>query len=121
VLILQALAVSPSLTRKKEDGKVAVKILTRLTVPIDNARELLNYSRELRVMAMAHSGYICGETETLESLDQPDVYVVISNWRSVEDWENWLKNKERQEIQSKIDSLLGEKTTFEKFRSGFCS
>ena len=96
-----------------------VKILFRLTIPIDKVREMLQYSRELRVIAMAHPGYICGETETLESLDQPDVYMVISSWRSVEDWENWLKNKERQEIQSRIDSLLDGETTCEMFHHGF--
>jgi len=100
---------------------MAVTIVIRWTIPIDKAREMLRYARELRAIAMAHPGYICSETETLESLDQPDVYMVISNWRSVEDWENWLKNIERLEIQSKIDSLLGCKTPYEKFHHGFSS
>ena len=53
-----------------------------------------------------------------ESSDRLDVFLVISTWASANDWENWLKNKGRQEIQSKIDALLGGKTSYEMFQYG---
>jgi heme-degrading monooxygenase HmoA len=98
---------------------MSVKIITKREISIDNGREMLQHFRNLRAIAIAQPGYICGET--LESLDRPDVYLVISNWRSVEDWEKWLLNEERQKVQIKIDLLLGGKTSYEMFHHGFNS
>jgi heme oxygenase (mycobilin-producing) len=95
---------------------MSVKILITRTVPQDNAREMLNLFKEMRSLATVQDGYISGET--LKSGDRPDVYLVISTWASADDWGNWLKNKKRQEIQNKIDALLGGKTSYEMFHYG---
>jgi heme-degrading monooxygenase HmoA len=58
----------------------------------------------LRSKAMHAKGYISGET--LRSLDDPNEYLVISTWNSLDDWRHWEAEKERQEIQNQIDSLL---------------
>jgi len=96
---------------------MAIKILITRTVPQDKAREMLTLFREMRSLALAQPGYISGET--LKSNDRPDVYLVISTWQSAEDWEKWLLSKKRQEIQGKIDALLGGKTAYEMFSYGF--
>jgi heme-degrading monooxygenase HmoA len=44
--------------------------------------------------------------------------MVISTWQSVEAWKAWEANKGRAEVQSKIDSLLGEKTTYNVYFYG---
>ncbi len=95
---------------------MAVKILITRTIPHDKARTMLGLFREMRAMATAHPGYISGET--LKSLDEPDVYLVISTWQSHEDWNKWLISKERQAVQAKIDELLGGKTTYSAFHYG---
>ena len=92
---------------------MSVKVLITRTVPQDKARDMLYLFMEMRSLAIAQDGYVSGET--LKSSDRPDVYLVISTWESAEDWENWLKSKKRQEIQDKIDALLGGNTTFEMF------
>ena len=38
--------------------------------------------------------------------------MVISTWRSVEDWNNWVKNEKRIAIQGEIDRLLGQETEY---------
>jgi heme-degrading monooxygenase HmoA len=38
--------------------------------------------------------------------------MVISTWRSLDDWNAWLNNEERVVIQRDIDRLLGEKTEY---------
>ncbi len=58
-------------------------------------------------------GYISGQT--LKRLDKPGERLVISTWRSIDDWETWFKSSERREIQLEIDSLLGEETTYAIF------
>ena len=95
---------------------MSVKVLITRTIPQDKARDMLNLFMELRTLAIAQDGYVSGET--LKSSDRPDVYLVISTWESAEDWERWLKSKERQEIQGKIDALLGGKTAYEMFHYG---
>jgi len=38
--------------------------------------------------------------------------MVISTWRSVEDWNEWVNNPKRMSIQNEIDQLLGEETEY---------
>lgn len=95
---------------------MSVKVLITRTIPQDKARDMLNLFMELRTLAIGQDGYVSGET--LKSSDRPDVYLVISTWETAEDWERWLKSKQRQEIQGKIDALLGGKTEYEMFHYG---
>jgi heme-degrading monooxygenase HmoA len=96
---------------------MTVKILITRTVPREKGSEMLKLFKEMRSLATDQAGYISGET--LKSSDRPDVFLVISTWKSPEDWELWLKSKERQRIQAKIDELLGGKTSYEMFHYGF--
>jgi heme-degrading monooxygenase HmoA len=92
---------------------MSIKVLITRTVPQEKARDMLKLFMEMRSLATGQEGYISGET--LKSGDRPDVFLVISTWASENDWENWLKNKERQAIQDKIDTLLGGNTSYEMF------
>lgn len=92
---------------------MVVKILIHRIVPRDRVKEIIPLVRQLRILASKQSGYITGET--LKSLDRPDLFLVISTWNSPDAWEKWLLSKERQEVQNKIDSLLGGKTEYEMF------
>ena len=96
---------------------MVVKIIIKRTVPTDKAKELIPYIRQLRILATKQKGYISGET--LKSLDRPDSFLIISTWRTPDHWEKWLLSEERQEIQGKIDALLGGKTEYEMFDYGF--
>jgi len=81
-----------------------VKIfIERTTIP-GNELSLNKLLTELRSLAMKSTGYISGET--LRALDDPNHFIVISTWDSLEDWKAWEKNQERQKIQKKIDDLL---------------
>ena len=95
---------------------MSIKVLIKRTIPQGKARDMLNLFMEMRSLASGQEGYISGET--LKSSDRPDVYLVISTWASDNDWENWLKNKQRQDIQNKIDTLLGGNTSYEMFHYG---
>ena len=89
---------------------MAVKILIRRTVPKGKVQALLPLLLEMRSKATTQPGYISGET--LLNVDRPEDYVVISTWKSVEEWKTWEKGEGRRAIQKKIDALLGEKTTY---------
>ena len=96
---------------------MAVKILIKRTVPQDKAKEMIPLFRQMRVLATMQPGYITGET--LRRLENLDEFLVISTWQSSDDWQNWLNSKERQEIQDKVDKLLGGNTEYDVFHYGF--
>jgi len=96
---------------------MAVKILIKRNVPEDKAREMIPLFRQMRALAITREGYISGET--LRNLEDPEEFVVISSWQSSEDWERWLKSTKRQEIQKKIDELLGGRTHYSIYHYGF--
>lgn len=89
---------------------MAVKILITRRGVDKNIIELTVLLKKLRSLTLNQPGYIYGET--LRRIDQPDECVVVSTWRSREDWENWLNSPQRQSIQSEIDLLLGETTEY---------
>jgi heme-degrading monooxygenase HmoA len=95
---------------KERRMNMAVKIIIRRRLSKDKGAELLPLLLELRSKATSQPGYISGET--LRNVDDPEDYVVISTWESVEHWKAWYASKERAEIQEKIDGLLREKTAY---------
>ncbi len=96
---------------------MAVKALIKRVVPENKAREMIPLFRQMRALAMNQDGYISGET--LRNLNNSEEFLVISSWQSSEAWIKWLKSPERQQIQEKIDALLGGQTKYEIYHYGF--
>jgi heme-degrading monooxygenase HmoA len=90
-----------------------VQVIIKRKWQVDNPTELLPLLTELRSRAKKQPGYISGET--LRSLDNPEDYMVVSNWETADDWKQWLQSKERRDLQGRVDSLIGEKTFYEIF------
>ena len=68
---------------------------------------------ELRAMAYYQSGYISGEI--LRNVDNPNEYLVINTWKSLEAWQRWFANEKRAELEGKVDALLGSPTVYKVF------
>ena len=62
--------------------------------------------RDLRREAIHHPGYVTGET--LLDVADPHHFVILSTWRSREEWETWAASEMRQEIEDQIRLLLTE-------------
>ena len=90
-----------------------IRIHIRRKVTEDKADGLKSLINELRGVTMGTPGYIAGET--LKRLDQPGESLVVTKWQSEFYWNQWLESKERAEIQSKIDDLLGSETHYEVY------
>jgi len=95
---------------------MAVKVIIRRIIPEHRAADLVPLLRQLRAMATLQPGYISGET--LRRIDKPDEFLVMSTWKSSQDWHRWARSQERIEIQGKIDTVLGGKTEFGVFQHG---
>jgi heme-degrading monooxygenase HmoA len=89
---------------------MTVKIFIKRSVSSANILDLTILLKKLRSLTLNQSGYIYGET--LKRVDKPDECMVISTWRSLDDWNSWLNNEERIATQSEIDLLLGQETEY---------
>jgi quinol monooxygenase YgiN len=59
---------------------------------------------ELRSKTLEARGYVSGET--LVSVEDPSVLLVISTWIDEASWRAWASSPQRQEIMSKILPLM---------------
>jgi len=89
---------------------MAVKIFIKRNVPESSIPELTILLKRMRSVTLMQPGYISGQT--LKRVDKVNECMVISTWRSVEDWNNWLANPKRIAIQGEIDQLLGQETEY---------
>jgi heme-degrading monooxygenase HmoA len=92
---------------------MSVTIISKRLFKIDHKEHLIPLFKELRDLAKTQNGFI--SRGTFSSLTDPGEYIVLSEWKTVEDWRNWMDKKETRKIQGKIDSLLGEKTLFDVY------
>jgi heme-degrading monooxygenase HmoA len=90
-----------------------VKILLERSIKGKHVAEIVRLLRQLRVMAMRQPGYIGGET--LHAVDDPNDYLVISTWESLDHWQTWLNNPERRKLQAEVDSYLESPTSMRVF------
>ena len=88
-----------------------IKIHVRRNMPEDKKEDVMPLIIKLRSISMGKPGYISGET--LKRMDKSGESLVVSKWRSVHYWNQWLQSEERSEIQKKIDQLLWEATQYE--------
>jgi heme-degrading monooxygenase HmoA len=89
---------------------MSVKIFIKRKVQQENVLELTLLLKRLRTLTLDQKGYVSGET--LNRIDKNDECIVISTWRSVEDWNRWVNDPKRIEVQTKIDDILGEETEY---------
>jgi heme-degrading monooxygenase HmoA len=94
---------------------MSIKVMIKRKWQVDKPEELLPLLAALRETAREQPGFISGET--LRSLDDPEDYLVISIWETADDWNKWVQNKKRRDLQGKVDSLIGEKTFYEMFET----
>ena len=93
---------------------MSVKILIQRKVRPGGERELNKAVRELRSKAIHAQGYISGET--LCSIEDPSIHLVVSTWRSLEDWNRWADSLERKAFEQTIDAILEEPTKITSYQ-----
>lgn len=93
---------------------MAVHVVIKRKLKVSHPEKLMPLLNELRERAKVQEGYI--STDTLQSVDNPEDYLVISKWETEENWMVWFKSKERRDLQGRVDSLIGERTFYEIFK-----
>jgi heme-degrading monooxygenase HmoA len=95
---------------------MSVKIIIIRHVPKDKEEQIRPLLMQMRSAAHTQPGYISGET--LVNYDDPQEKVVISTWKSLDNWNEWLRNPERRQLQGRVDEILGEETLYQVYYSG---
>lgn len=96
---------------------MAVHVVIKRKFKMNRPDALIPLLKEMNGLAQQQPGYIT--TNTLQSKENPDDFLVVSTWESENDWETWFFNPERKNIQDRIDSLIGERTFYELFSPVF--
>ncbi len=83
---------------------MSVRVVIERHAKKGKERELENLLKELRIRGIRQPGYLSGET--LQSLDDLSLSLVLSTWATINDWKAWENSPQRREISAKIELLL---------------
>ena len=92
------------------------KILIKRRFKVGHSPQIVALLNEIRTRAMNQPGYMSGETMVKEGY--PNNMVVISTWRSIEDWRQWRDSAERQNYESMLEIYQERPTDYEEFLLG---
>ena len=81
-----------------------IRVIIERHCQLNKNDELERLLTQLRSRAMLHRGYVSGET--LRSVSDPSLWVVISTWLDATTYKVWESSPERQEFARKIAPLL---------------
>lgn len=93
---------------------MSVMVIIKRVFRMDHSKKLVPLLKELRSKSEKQPGFI--SRTTYSKLDDPGEYIVINEWETANDWINWMNQDEARDLQWQIDSLIGEKTTFEMYK-----
>lgn len=91
-----------------------VRVMIRRRIPKGKEKEAIAIITALRMLASRFPGYISGET--LHNIEDPEEFIVISNWRTLEAWNAFFDDPKRKALQDRIDLLQGRKTEYKIFQ-----
>lgn len=94
---------------------MSVHVMIKRKWQIDKPQLILPLLNKLHNGATKQPGYISGET--LRNVEDPEDFLVISKWETADDWKRWFNSKERRDMQSQVDILIGEKTFYKIYEN----
>jgi len=94
---------------------MSVKVIIKRKWQVGRPQMLLPLLSKLRSLAKKQPGYI--SSETLRCTEDPEDFLVISEWETADDWKKWMLSKERRAVQGDVDTLIGEKTFYKIYET----
>jgi heme-degrading monooxygenase HmoA len=94
------------LARRALEGKMVKVVLEHRTKSRENTKNLVKLIKKIRLQAKLQPGFITGET--LVDTEDPCHVIVISTWKTQEDWKAWDNSPIRGESRPAIEDLLVE-------------
>ena len=93
---------------------MSVMVIIKRVFRMDHSKKLIPLLQELREKSKNQPGFI--SRTTYSKINDPGEYLVINEWETTDDWSRWMNSKDARELQWQIDSIIGEKTTFEVYQ-----
>jgi heme-degrading monooxygenase HmoA len=85
-----------------------MKVLIERHMKEGKEPELFELIKELRARAARHRGYLSGDI--LQGEEDKSLLIVVCNWTSTKEWNDWAKQPERREILAQMEPLLSAPT-----------
>jgi heme-degrading monooxygenase HmoA len=92
------------------------KILIKRRFKDGHTPQIVALLNEIRTRAMHQAGYMSGET--LVKSGYPNNMVIISTWRSPEDWQRWRDSSERNTFESMLEVYQERPTEYDEYLLG---
>jgi heme-degrading monooxygenase HmoA len=92
------------------------KILIKRRFIDGHIPQIVALLNEIRTRAMNQPGYMSGET--LVKRGYPNNMVVISTWRSPEDWHRWRESDERKTFEAMLEVYQERPTEYDEYLVG---
>ena len=74
---------------------------------VKKGEDISSFLQELRTAAIHRPGYVTGET--LVCTEDSSTIVVISTWRTLEEWTDWEASGVRTRLCQQVEALLAKK------------
>ena len=95
---------------------MAVKIIIKRKIKDGNMQAAARLLINNRKGAMTQPGYI--SSETMQSLDDPELVVVVSMWQNKEAWEAWKNSATRKATETEFHDYIIGQTEYEHYTLG---
>ena len=83
-----------------------IRVVIERRLSQEGDEEIKHAMRDLRREAIHQPGYVSGET--LRDTANPHHFLIISTWRTREEWETWANSVRRRESDDQIGKMLTE-------------
>ena len=92
--------------------KIISNKIAKESLTTGSRNNFIDYTNILSETAKNHSGFISSTSywkNPLESYTDQNIEIVsISEWKSLQDWENWYNSENRKEINNKYNKIIKE-------------
>ncbi len=93
-----------------------IKVLIKRRFKEGYGKEINKVIKEIRYGAMDQDGYIT--SETMWDHEDPLRVVIVSNWRSIDNWNKWKNSDLRKSIEQKLIEFSDSEVEYEIFSLG---
>ncbi len=93
---------------------MAVRAMIKRRIPKGKEKEAIKIITALRMLASRYPGYISGET--LNNIEDPEEFLVISTWQTLGAWNTFFADPKRKALQDQIDLLQGKITEYKIYQ-----
>lgn len=95
---------------------MTIKILIKRQFKNASKKNVSEVIYEFRKLAMKEKAYI--SSESMYGCDDPNLILVVSMWKTKEDWDKYMKSPARVKAEKRCADLFEKPTEYESYHLG---